>query len=368
MKHDRQTLLTTLQATMAKTPSAQRIPLFLEIFDALVKNEDCDGVLEALQFLRSSHLDDLAETGYAHTSERGLEQQRADVTHHLELLREIFWRIPAATPGAERDCFLPARLAVIEQLLRASANGHDRWDTQPQRASVFRFIVAVSEPKPGVLPVRDGETEDDRRARGRYVDHREQKRIRELLIEHFQLTVREAEQFLDFPGIPPDLQHYLVHARLRSGGVELGRSDVRNARVLDPFYPCADGRALVRETRSPEAERFLGELAAIARNHDLDATFLAEIVTGTLSSWNGGKTPVIVGHAAPRIFGLSNIGVDVTLDEAATSDVVDQVFTRLRAMVSQWRVSDAPKGPYRVTLTLQPSAGSPLEPRTAVFE
>ena len=167
---------------------------------------------------------------------------------YRDFLRGIYWDTFECRRHEWQEQASKLRVVMLGSIIQDWIDTHNEESQQ-----AFRFLIAAYNPLHETRDMRPGEFQIEKKARGKHVSDAEKKEILELVHQRLEYFSSEGiARWLKEPWIPDDITRKLLAARLRIGGISLGREDIAKSELL------AD---LDLENCSGEAIELLGGLA-----------------------------------------------------------------------------------------------------------
>ena len=212
----------------------QRMEKLIEVFLVAAKNYNDEAAKELLIKIEKAH--------------RKLKLEReGDPGKFIDYLMEVYWQLPGMEVRADTvpsTCRYPIMLRTKFRILGEIASGWcPDWTTREiteTSIKAFRFLIAVFNPvsRKNWPRQRPGESEFELKARDRIVSQEEREEIIVLIRrQDVRFNPDELEFWMAQPYLPYEFERILAMARVRKGGHDLWRKDIRNAQLLKSLCP-----------------------------------------------------------------------------------------------------------------------------------
>lgn len=261
-----------------------------------------------------------------------------DKKSFIRQIKIIYWNLPDARVEMEYDRYddkksphhypilIESKKWILEKVAwEWQLDEYNDWDIE-----CFRFLVAAYKSMPKDWQKHDGESEDETKARGRFISEAEQGKIEALLREKGGYKSKDIEMWLQQNWLPEEMAKILVIARARSGGRKLALRDMRYAELLEPLNP---------EVSSPAALDLHKNLCEKIRTLDLRVKeLLKQMQDGWgLGAEKIGESEYVKGKIETIFYSLERISIIVRLFENCEVALAQDIYGRARRHIQAWK-------------------------------
>ncbi len=308
------------------------------------KFHDDEVILKGLNLLEGIY----KEIAKEEAKEKSWEEQRKIEEDYRQGficdLKDIYWEFPDAKVEPERKyddikrdfatifhyhpTLLKSKAWIAEKVIH-------EWrpdDYSELSVGCFRFLIGAYSPVHKEWKKREGELEDEMKARGRRVFKEEQGKIDALVRKKTDYTYDSKcfEFWLRQPWIPEDLMKFLILGRARVGGRKLAYRDIYFSELLEPLNP---------EDSSPSALELHKNLCEKIRTLDLRVKeLLKQMQDGWgLGAEKIGESEYVRGKIKITFFSLEQISIIVHLFEDCEEALGKDIAGRARRHIQAWK-------------------------------
>ncbi len=258
-------------------------------------------------------------------------------------LKSLYWQFPDHRPGEkvydrfdEKKWWYQEKptLQKAKQWIIGRIGGLWKADFTEENVVCFRFLIAAGCPERKNQLRRDGESDDEMTARGRFISEDEKGAVLQVIRERtdgrYVFPAEKIEPWLNLPCVPDSVRRILAIARTRNGGVELAERDIKYAKLLAPLEP---------DKRSPTALVLHRQYCELIAEFDELASQLVASMKPERDRWNYdgiGRSEYVAGTIEVTFLHLHDITVTVILEPRCSSELGQDIFGRARRHVERF--------------------------------